>query len=236
MGTLGRDMDLGEDHGRERYHRSPTGNAHLMMGTERGVVKKTALSAYGRPQRGGIIAINLDKGDKLIGVRMTSGSDEVLLCTRDGMAIKFHETDARTMGRATRGVKGIRLRKGDAVVGLICVPSEQADTMQLLSACEKGYGKRTAFRDYPRQSRGGLGVVSIKTSQRNGKVVAVRGVQQTDEIMLMTSGGMTVRTRASDVSTVGRNTQGVRLIRPKPGQTLVALARLPGTATGEQTK
>jgi len=209
---------------------------NLMMATERGVVKKTALSAYSRPQRDGIIAINLDKGDKLIGVRMTSGSDEVLLCTRDGMAIKFHESDARPMGRATRGVKGIRLRKGDAVVGLICVPSGRADAMQLLSACENGYGKRTAFRDYPRQSRGGLGVVSIKTSQRNGKVVAVLGVQETDEIMLMTSGGMMVRTRVSDVSTVGRNTQGVRLIRPKPGQTLVAVARLPGTATGEQTK
>jgi len=206
---------------------------HLMLATERGTVKKTALRAYGRPQRGGIIAINLDPGDTLIGVRMTTGEDEVMLCTRDGMAIKFHEHDVRPMGRATRGVRGIRLRKGDAVVGLICVSADKADEMALMTACERGYGKRTPVSGYSRQGRGGLGVVNIKTSQRNGKVVAVRGVEEGDECMMMTSGGMMIRTRVSDVSIIGRNTQGVRLIRSKEGQKLVALARLPSSPAGE---
>ncbi|MFH1733053.1 MAG: DNA gyrase subunit A [Planctomycetota bacterium] len=209
---------------------------NLMMATERGIVKKTALSAYGRPQRGGIIAINLDKGDKLIGVRMTSGADEVMLCTRDGMSIKFTETDVRPMGRATRGVKGIKLRKGDAVVGLICIPTDKADSMTLLTACANGHGKRTELSEYSLQRRGGLGLVNIKTSERNGKVVSARGVEENDEIMMMTSGGMLVRTRVSDISVIGRNTQGVRLIRPKAGQTLVAVARLPRSETGEQTQ
>jgi len=209
---------------------------NLMMATERGIVKKTALSAYGRPQRGGIIAINLDKGDKLINVQMTSGADEVMLCTRAGMSIKFTETDVRPMGRATHGVKGIKLRKGDAVVGLICIPAEKADSMTLLTACANGYGKRTEFSEYSLQGRGGLGIVNIKTSKRNGKVVSAGGVEANDEIMMMTSGGMLVRTRVSDISVIGRNTQGVRLIRPKAGQTLVAVAWLPGSEAGEQTQ
>ncbi len=209
---------------------------NLMMATEQGTVKKTALSAYSRPQRGGIIAINLDEGDKLIGVRMTGGSDEVMLCTRDGKSIRFKETDVRPMGRATHGVKGMKLRKGDAVVGLIHIPAEKAGAMALLTACENGFGKRTTFADYSPQKRGGLGVVNIKTTERNGKVVAVLGVEETDEIMMMTSGGMMVRTRVSDVSVIGRNTQGVKLITPKEGQKLVAVARLPGSETGEQTR
>ena len=209
---------------------------NLVMATEHGIVKKSALSAYGRPQRGGIIAINLDEGDRLIGVRMTGGSDEMMLCTRDGMAIKFLETDVRQMGRATHGVKGIKLRKGDAVVGLICIPSDKTESMTLLTACEHGHGKRTSFAEYTHQGRGGLGLVNIKTAGRNGKVVAAWGVEETDEIMLITSGGMMVRTRVSDISIIGRNTQGVKLIAPKKGQKLVAVARLPGSETGEQTK
>ena len=209
---------------------------NLMMATERGIVKKTELSAYGRPQRGGIIAINLDKGDTLIGVRMTSGADDVMLCTRDGMSIKFKETDVRPMGRATRGVKGIRLRKGDAVIGLICIPEDKAGSMALLTACGNGYGKRTDFSEYSLQGRGGLGIVNIKTTDRNGNVVSALGVEESDEIMMMTSGGMLVRTRVSDISVIGRNTQGVRLIRPKAAQQLVAVARLPGSEVGEQTQ
>jgi DNA gyrase subunit A len=206
---------------------------NLMMATEQGVVKKTALSAYGRPQRGGIIAINLDEGDTLIGVRLTDGEDDVMLCTRDGMAIRFSEKDVRPMGRATRGVKGIKLRKDDAVIGLIHIPSDRADEMCLLTACECGFGKRTLFSEYLTQGRGGLGVVNIKTTKRNGKVVAVLGVAESDEIMMMTSGGVMMRTRVSDVSVIGRNTQGVKLISPREGQALVAAARLPAGSTGE---
>ncbi len=206
---------------------------NLMMATERGIVKKTVLSAYGRPQRGGIIAVNLDKGDHLVGVRLTSGSDEVMLCTRQGMAVKFLETDVRATGRASRGVRGIRLRKGDAVVSLLCVPAKKAERMTLLTACEHGYGKRTPFAEYPRRGRGGVGVINIKTTERNGQVVEALGVEDNDEIMLMTSGGMMMRTRVSDIGTIGRNTQGVRLIKPKEGQVLVAMARLPGSEAGE---
>lgn len=209
---------------------------NLMMATERGVIKKTELSAYGRPQRGGIIAINLDEGDKLIGVRLTSGDDEVMLCTRNGMSIRFKETDVRPMGRATRGVTGVRMREGDSVVGLIHIPTGKGETMGLLTACENGFGKRTPFNEYPLQGRGGLGVVNIKTTERNGQVVSVLGVEETEEIMLMTSGGMMVRTRVSDVSLIGRNTQGVKLITTKEDQTLVAVALLPASETGEQTK
>jgi DNA gyrase subunit A len=204
----------------------------LMMATERGIVKKTKLSAYSRPQRGGIIAINLDDDDRLIGVRLTSGDDEVMLCTRGGKAIRFAESDARSMGRATRGVKGIKLRKNDRVVGLIHIGEGEAESMTLLTACEHGYGKRTALGEYPTQGRGGQGVVDIKTTRRNGPVVTVRGVHEDDEIMMMTSGGTLMRTRVSEISVIGRNTQGVKLITPREGHTLVALARLPSDATG----
>ncbi len=206
---------------------------NLMMATERGIVKKTVLNAFGRPQSGGIIAINLDKGDRLVGVRLTSGSDEVMLCTRHGMSIKFSETDVRATGRASRGVKGIRLRKDDAIVSLLCVPADKADRMTLLTACEHGYGKRTPFAEYPGRGRGGVGVINIKTTERNGHVVEALGVEDADEIMLMTSGGMMMRTRVSDVGSIGRNTQGVRLIKPKEGQVLVAVARLPRSEVGE---
>lgn len=209
---------------------------NLMMATERGVVKKTVLSSFGRPQRGGIIAIHLDEGDRLMGVRLTGGADEVMLCTRDGMSIKFGEGGVRTMGRATHGVKGIRVRKGDAVVSLLCIPAEKAARMTVLTACEHGFGKRTAVGEYRLQSRGGLGVLNVRTTERNGKVVAVIGVEETDEVMMMTSGGMTVRTRVSDIRCIGRHTQGVKLITPKEGQTLAAVARLPASETGEPTK
>ncbi len=209
---------------------------NLMMATEQGIAKKTELSAYSRPQRGGIIAIRLDEGDRLIGVRMTGGKDDVMLCTRDGRAIRFRESEVRAMGRATRGVKGITLEDDDAVVGLIRIPEGEEDKVTLLSACEHGYGKRTPFSEYPTHGRGGKGVINIKTTERNGRVVAVRAVADEDEIMLMTSGGMMVRTRVSDVSIISRNTQGVKLIAPKPDQTLVAAARLPAESAEEESE
>ena len=210
---------------------------NLMMATEQGIAKKTELSAFSRPQRGGIIAIRLDDGDRLIGVRMTGGQDDVMLCTRDGRAIRFHESDVRPMGRATRGVKGITLDGDDVVVGLIRIPEGEENNMTLLSACEHGYGKRTPFNEYPTYRRGGKGVINIQTTERNGRVVAVRAVADADEIMLMTSGGMMVRTRVSDVSIISRNTQGVKLIAPKPDQTLVAAARLPaGSADADSAE
>jgi len=203
----------------------------LVMATLQGVVKKTRLREYGNPKRGGIIAINLDEKDRLIGVKLTYGSQDLILGTRQGMAIRFSETELRSQGRATRGVRGIRLRKGDAVRDLVVVNEEAT----LLTVCENGFGKRTAFGEYRRQKRGGGGIINIKTRPRNGPVVAMKEVRSGDELMLTTSQGMVVRTPVDGIRVIGRNTQGVRLIRLDEGDKVVAVARvLKEEAGGEQ--
>jgi len=194
----------------------------LVMATRQGIMKKTVLEAYSRPKRGGIIAINLDADDELIGVRMTSGRDELMLGTRRGQAIRFHEDDLRTMGRATHGVKGIRLGKDDVVVGMEVVDPEGT----LLTVCERGYGKRTEFEEYRTQSRGGKGLINIKTTDRNGPVVAITSVRQEDELMLISASGMVVRIGATGISIIGRSTQGVRVIRLGDDDRLVAIAKI----------
>jgi len=194
----------------------------LVMATARGVVKKTALAAYGRPQRGGIIALNLDQGDTLIGCRLTRGNQNVLLGTRLGYAIRFSESELRSQGRATRGVRGIRLRKGDSVVDMVVVD----DRATLLTVCAGGFGKRTSFKEYRRQSRGGKGIINIKASKRNGQVIGLRDVLPDDELMLITSGGMVIRLPVSDIRVIGRNTQGVTLIRLGQDDRLVSVARV----------
>ena len=199
----------------------------LIMATERGVVKKTRLKAFSRPQRGGIAAINLDKGDKLIRVELTLGGDDVILGTASGQAIRFPAEQVRSVGRATRGVKGIHLAKHDKVVDMVVVPSRAAeDRGTLLSICENGYGKRTAFAEYRTQSRGGKGLINIKTSKRNGKVVSLMAVGEEDEVMLITLGGMVIRLPASPIREFSRNTQGVKLISLKKSDKLVAAARV----------
>ena len=194
----------------------------LLMATQKGVVKKTVLSAYGNPRSNGLIAIKLDDDDVLIGVAITSGKDDVILATRNGMAIRFHESDARSMGRVSRGVRGISLRNDDAVVGMV-VAEEGAS---LLTVCQKGYGKRTELADYRPQSRGGKGLINIKTTERNGKVVTIKAVHDDDEIMMVTANGMIVRTGLEEVRSIGRNTAGVRMISLKEGDHLVAAERL----------
>ena len=194
----------------------------LLMATKSGVVKKTVLSAYGNPRSNGVIAIKLDDGDDLIGVAITTGDDEIILGTQDGMAIRFHESDARSMGRVSRGVRGIKLRKGDEVVDMVI--AEEGSS--LLTVCEKGYGKRTDLADYRTQSRGGLGLINIKTTSRNGKVVALKAVHDDDEVMMVTANGMIVRTGLEEVRAIGRNTAGVRMISLKEGDHLVAVERL----------
>ncbi|MDO8136600.1 MAG: DNA gyrase subunit A [Candidatus Brocadiales bacterium] len=195
---------------------------HLVMATEKGTIKKTPLKAFSNPQRGGIIAIKLKEGDRLVGVRLTSGSEELILGTEQGKAMRFSEKEVRSMGRVASGVRGIRLRGGDKVKGLVVV--EEGAT--LLTVCEKGYGKRTDFGEYAPHGRGGLGVLNIKTTDRNGKVVALAVVRDEEELMLLTAGGMIIRTPASTISTVGRNTQGVRLITLEEGDRLASLARV----------
>jgi DNA gyrase subunit A len=195
---------------------------YLLMATERGVVKKTVLSAYGRPQRGGIIAIKLDKGDKLIGAMITHGSDQVILGTEKGYAIRFSEQDARTMGRSTHGVKGINLRKGDRVKGMILVDKNST----LLTVCENGFGKRTEFSKYRLQSRAGKGIINIKTSKRNGNVVGLMSVREDDEIMIITVQGKMIRTPVGGLRVIGRSTQGVTLIKMEKGDRIGSFTRL----------
>ncbi|MGA2266167.1 MAG: DNA gyrase subunit A [Phycisphaerae bacterium] len=194
----------------------------LVTATRKGQIKKTPLSAYANPRRGGIVATGLDEGDVVIGVAITRGSDEIVLGTANGQSIRFQETDVRAMGRTAAGVRGIHLRDGDEVVDMIIV-----DPMAtLLTACEKGYGKRTSFEEYRLQSRGGVGIINIKTTERNGKVIALKSLRDADELMLITLHGMIVRTGAGDLRTIGRATQGVRLISLKEGDKLVAVARV----------
>jgi DNA gyrase subunit A len=194
----------------------------LIMATKNGLVKKTKLSAYSNPRSVGVIAIKLDPNDDVIGVALTTGSDQIVLGTRDGMTIRFDEGQVRSMGRVSRGVKGIKLRTGDMVVDMV-VAEEKAS---LLTVCENGYGKRTSLENYRTQNRGGLGLINIKTTARNGKVVGLKAVQYKDELMLITANGMIIRTGLDEIRSIGRNTQGVRLIKLKGDDKLVAAAKI----------
>ncbi len=194
----------------------------LVMSTKNGLVKKTSLSAYSNPRSTGVVAIKLDPNDDVIGVALTTGADNIVLGTRDGMAIRFDEKRVRSMGRVSRGVRGIKLRLKDTVVGMV-IAQEGAS---LLTVCENGYGKRTSFDDYRPQGRGGLGLINIKTTERNGKVVALKAIGEDDELMMITAEGMIIRTGLDEVREIGRNTQGVRLIKISEGDKLVAAAKI----------
>jgi len=202
-----------EDQGKQRQ---------LVMATQNGLVKKTRLSAYSNPRSTGVIAIKLDPNDNVINVALTSGSDHIILGTRDGVAIRFDEKQARSMGRASRGVKGIRLRQKDQVVDMVIAEPGGS----LLTICENGYGKRTILENYRSQGRGGTGLKNIKTSDRNGKVVAMKAVSGNDEIMLITAHGIIIRTGLDQLRSIGRNTQGVRLIKLRTDDKLVAVAKI----------
>jgi DNA gyrase subunit A len=193
---------------------------YVMMATEKGIIKKSELAAFSNPRSGGIIAISLAEGDRLIQVMLTSGDDDILLGTRNGIAIRFQEKQVRSMGRTARGVKGIRLGKDDRLIGMELVKLEAS----ILVVTENGYGKRTSFDDYRMQNRGGKGIINIKTSDRNGKCIGIRTVRESEEVVCVSSGGMVVRSPVSDISVIGRNTQGVRVIRLGEKDTFVALA------------
>jgi len=199
-----------------------TQQRQLVMATRNGTIKKTRLSAYSNPRATGVIAINLDPNDDLIGVALTTGSDHIVLGTRDGMTIRFDEGEVRSMGRASRGVRGIKLRSGDAVVGMVIVEEKAA----LFTVCENGYGKRTGLENYRPQNRGGVGLKNIKTTARNGKVVALKAVHNKDDLMMITANGMIIRTGLDEIRSIGRNTQGVRLIKLKAGDKLVAAEKI----------
>ena len=196
-------------------------DSFIFMATSGGTVKKTPLSLFSRPRTSGIIAIDLRNDDKLVDVAVTDGSREIILVASSGKAIRFNEKDVRPMGRGAAGVRGIKLAEGHEVIALTIV----GDGL-LLSATENGYGKRTAIDEFPVQGRGGLGVIAIQTTARNGRTVGALQVMDEDEIMLISSNGTLVRTPVSDISVIGRNTQGVRLIRVEEEQRLVGLARI----------
>ncbi len=193
---------------------------YVFMATAGGTVKKTPLSAFSRPRTAGIIAVGLDEGDELVGVAITSGLDDVMLCSTGGKATRFSEQDVRGMGRTAAGVRGIRLPHGDQLISLI-IPN--ADGL-ILTASENGYGKLTPVTEFPTHGRGGQGVIAMQTTERNGQLVAATQVSPTDELMFMSSNGTLVRTRASEISVLGRNTQGVRVIRLDDGERLMGVA------------
>ena len=195
-------------------------NFHIVFATQSGIVKKSNLSDYANVRRGGIIAIQIEEGDRLIDAKLTNGNNEIVLITKDGMSLRFHEEQLRDQGRNTVGVWGIRPGKGDHVVGSAIV---DPDSM-LLVAGENGIGKRTSFDDYRRQSRGGKGIITMKTGEKTGDVVGALTVRETDEIMLITNKGQMVRTRVKEIRETGRNTMGVKLMDLRNGEKLQAIA------------
>ena len=195
---------------------------HIIMATCNGTVKKTDLMAYSRPRTGGIIALNLAEGDELIAVKLSDGTQNVFLGTAGGKSIRFHESEVRPTGRVARGVRGIRLAAGDRVVGMEVLQHGQT----LFTVTENGYGKRTSIDEYPVHRRGGKGVITIKTNQRNGKVVNIILVQDDDDLMLVTNMGKLIRMPVAGTSVISRNTQGVRLIVMVPGERVVSAAGL----------
>jgi DNA gyrase subunit A len=209
---------------------------YVLTATRQGVVKKTELVAYQNVHSSGIIALNLREGDSLVDVRQVEDGDAVMLASRDGQAIMFEQSDVRAMGRVAMGVRGMDLREGDEVVDMTIVPADlRPDRIdydeieghpRLLTITENGYGKRTELTEYSTQKRGGKGVITIKTNERNGPVVATRLTDEDDELMLITDLGQIIRTRVSEISIFGRNTQGVRVMSLDDDEHVVGVARI----------
>jgi DNA gyrase subunit A len=193
---------------------------HIVFATRSGIVKKSNLSDYSNVRKGGIIAIQIEKDDRLIDAKLTNGDNEIVLITKEGMSLRFHEEQLRDQGRNTVGVWGIRPRKGDLIVAIAIVNSNA----MLLVAGENGIGKRTPFDDYRRQSRGGKGIITMKTGEKTGNVVGALTVTEIDELMLITTKGQMVRTRVKEIRAVGRNTMGVKLMDLRGAEKLQAIA------------
>ncbi len=195
---------------------------YIIMATQKGTIKKTVLSAYGNVRKGGINAINIVDGDKLISVKLTDGNNDIVLGTRNGFAIRFNEKDVRNMGRTATGVRGVNLGKDDIVVGLLVI--KRNDT--ILVVTEKGYGKRSDINDYRITRRGGKGVITVKTSDKVGKMIAMMEVVDGDELVIISSHGMVIRQGVKDIRVMGRNTQGVRVIRLADGDSIADIAKV----------
>jgi DNA gyrase subunit A len=204
----------------------------VVMATKNGLVKKTELSAYGNPRQGGIIALGLEEGDKLISVQLTDGRREILLGTKQGLTIRFTEDEVRSMGRTAYGVKGITLEEGNEVIGMETITPDS--TTSILTVTEGGYGKRTPVGEYRVQGRGGKGIISVKTTEKNGLAVGFLQVRDSDQIMLMAAQGKVLRCKVGDFREIGRNTQGVRILDLDGDEDrVVAVARLAETVERE---
>ncbi len=202
---------------------------YLVFATRQGVVKKTQLSAFNNPRKGGIVGIGLEKDDELIGVALSNGKEDVLLATHEGIALRFPEKQLRDMGRSARGVRGINLNKGDYVVGmLVFAPDVDKTGAKLLTVCELGYAKRSDFADYRTTSRGGKGIINVKITDKNGLVVGVLTTSDDDEIMAVTKKGMVVRSSPSEIRETGRSAVGVRLISMEKGDAVSSIAHVVG--------
>jgi DNA gyrase subunit A len=196
----------------------------VLMVSQSGLIKKTPLSEYGNPRRTGITAIGLKTGDKLIDVKLTDGKQDVIIGTRDGLAIRFHESHVRPMGRTALGVRGMALNKGDRVIGMVVL---RHTGTTIFVATEKGYGKRTALDEYRPTGRAGKGVITVSTNEKIGKMVAIKETMGNDDIAVVTTKGMIIRQHVKDINVLGRNTQGVRLIRLEAGDTIADVAVVP---------
>ena len=206
-----------------KKHDADTEKAYLTMCTRMGSIKRVELKEFANIRKTGIIAIGLDEGDVLISVQMTFGKSDIIIATKHGKSIRFDENEVRSMGRPAKGVRGIALAKGDEVVGMEQAPND-GEQPDVLSVCENGFGKRTEFSEYKRQHRGGMGVITIKTSERNGAVVGIKLVDESKDLMVVTEKGMTIRTRCEEIRSVGRNAQGVRLVKLEEGDKIARIA------------
>jgi DNA gyrase subunit A len=197
---------------------------YIVTATARGTIKKTDLMAYSKPRAGGIIALTIDEGDSLIEARLTDGKLDLLLASREGKSIRFPETNVRSMGRSARGVRGMTLDNDDEVVSLQSVTDNTA--LALVTVTENGYGKRTDIGEYRVQNRGGKGIITIKTSERNGRVVAIKMVDDETDLMFITNRGKLLRTKVKNIRAIGRNTQGVRMMVLEKNELIVSVAKL----------
>ena len=199
-------------------------NNFIILGTKKGIIKKTSLEAYSRPRQNGVIAITVREGDQLLEACLTNGTCEVLLAAKEGKAIRFPEKLVRPIGRTGSGVRGISLGASDEVIGMVCV--EKNESMEILVVSEKGYGKRSDLDDYRVTNRGGKGVKTINITEKTGKLIAIKGVNDTNDLMIINRSGITIRLSVDKVRLAGRATQGVRLINLRNGDSIAAVAKV----------
>jgi DNA gyrase subunit A len=232
------EVEGGAEGGDQKPEVATSSDPFVFMATRKGLIKKTRLDQFARPRAAGIIALQIEDGDELIAARLTDGRSHVLLSTAQGKSIRFEESDVRVMGRTAYGVKGVTLEGEDAVVAAeaIPAPTEGEPAPTILTVTQNGYGKRTELAEYRVQTRGGKGIITIKTTERNGPVVAAATVSDAEEVMLITNRGMLIRMPARGISVIGRNTQGVRLITVESkDEQVVGVARVAETTAKAET-